>query len=457
LISFFALLRGNRNYRYCWIGQVVSEIGDHFNNIAIFSLAMEKTGSGLVVSGVMLSRALPAVAAGPIAGVLLDRLDRRQVMIGSDLVRFVFAACFLFTVADPKPWLLYLFSALLMFASPFFTSGRSSILPAIASRDELHTANALTQTTQWTTLTLGAFLAGVVVTRFGYVFALLFNSVSFLFSAWAISKLRLPGGFRPHRVPSAGRAKVQPWREWLEGWNYMRSNPLVLGIALVGVGWATGGGAAQILFALFGEQVFNRGAEGIGTIWGAAGLGLLIGGMLSHRLGSRLTFAGYKRSIALCYIVHGVAYVVFSQMRHFGLALVFIALSRAAVAISSVLNFSQLLRRVPDHFRGRTFALNESMTWMTMMVSMAVAGIASVRVSPRTIGAVAGILSSTTAFFWVWADLTGRLPRSPDDGKPAAARHDPAGQGIPGTPKTSGTAGRRPETFEASDLPREGS
>lgn len=413
MASFLHILRTNRNYRYCWIGQVVSEIGDHFNNIAVFSLAMEKTGSGVVVSGVMLARALPAIAAGPIAGVLLDRLDRRRVMISSDLVRSVFAACFLLTVGNPKPWLLYLFSALLMFASPFFTSGRSSILPTIVSRDDLHTANALTQTTQWTTLTIGAFLAGVVVAKFGYVFALLFNSLSFLFSGWAISRLHSPlGSFRSRRNSVSTTQGVRAWGEWIEGWNYMRTTPLVLGIALVNVGWATGGGAAQILFALFGQQVFDRGAQGIGTIWGAAGLGLLAGGTFSHWLGTRLSFSGYKRSIALCHIVHGGAYVVFSQMRSFGAALLFIALSRAAVAISTVLNFSQLLRKVPDHFRGRTFALVESMTWATMMVSMAAAGTASVSVSPRTIGAVAGILSSTTAFFWVWADVTGRLPRA---------------------------------------------
>jgi predicted MFS family arabinose efflux permease len=334
-------------------------------------------------------------------------------MIGSDLVRFLFAGCFLFTVANPKPWLLYLLSALLMFASPFFTSGRSSILPTITNREELHTANALTQTTQWTTLTLGAFLAGVVVTKLGYAFAFLFNSASFLFSAWSISRLHSPpGGFRAQRAVSGVPASVRPWHEYVEGWRYMRTTPLVLGIALVGVGWATGGGAAQILFALFGEQVFNRGAQGIGTIWGAAGAGLLIGGTLGHRLGARLTFSGYKRSIALCYILHGCAYVIFSQMRNFGLALFFIALSRAAIAVSSVLNFSQLLRRVPDHFRGRTFALIESMSWATMMVSMALAGIASVSVGARLIGTVAGILSSTTAVFWVWADVTGRLPNS---------------------------------------------
>ena len=83
--SFSQLLRSNRNYRYAWTGQVVSEIGDHFNNIAVFSLVMQTTGSGLIVSGVMLARAVPAILAGPVAGVLLDRLDRRQIMIASDL------------------------------------------------------------------------------------------------------------------------------------------------------------------------------------------------------------------------------------------------------------------------------------------------------------------------------------------------------------------------------------
>ena len=77
--GFLDLLRKNRNYRYAWTGQVVSEIGDHFNNIAVFSLALATTRSGLVVSGVMLARAVPAVLAGPLAGDVLDRLDRHRV------------------------------------------------------------------------------------------------------------------------------------------------------------------------------------------------------------------------------------------------------------------------------------------------------------------------------------------------------------------------------------------
>ena len=167
MTSLVNLLGQNRNYRYTWMGQVVSEIGDYFNNIAVFALVMEKGGSGLVVSGVMLSRAIPAVLAGPVAGVVLDRFDRKRIMIASDLVRAVVALAFVLTIHQPKPWLLYLLSAALMFASPFFTSGRAAILPAIASAGELHAANSLTQTTQWATLTAGTLLAGFTLGRPG--------------------------------------------------------------------------------------------------------------------------------------------------------------------------------------------------------------------------------------------------------------------------------------------------
>ncbi len=415
--AFTRLLRDNRNYRYTWMGQVVSEIGDHFNNVAVFSLALAVTHSGLVVSGVMLARAACAIMAGPLAGVLLDRMDRKRIMIVSDLIRAVVALGFIATVRYPAPWLLYLLSGLLMFASPFFTSGRASILPTIANKEELHTANSLTQTTQWTTLTIGTFLAGTSVMQFGYNWAFFLNSLSFLFSAWSISHLRAPRGeFRAARKALTEAEVVRPWRDYTEGLSYMRATPLILGIAVIHIGWATGGGAAQILFSLFGEIVFNRGAAGIGQVWGCAGIGLLIGGAFGHWFGKRASFKAYKRTNVICYIIHGGAYVLFSQMRRYWLALVFIALSRSAVAVSSVLNMTQLLRHVPDTYRGRVFSTIESVTWSVMMMSMMAAGVASQYYDLRSIGAISGILSSTTALAWGLLNVTGRLPEPKTEG-----------------------------------------
>jgi MFS family permease len=283
------------------------------------------------------------------------------------------------------------------------------MLPAIANARELHTANSLTQTTQWATQTVGTLLAGFTAAKFGYAWAFGFNGASFLFSAVAIWALRAAPGtsFRPKRAETGA---VRPWREYRDGLRYIGSSPLTFGIALISAGWAMGGGAAQILFTLFGEQVFHRGAAGIGTIWSFAGAGLLAGGAIGHMLGRRVDFKGYKRSISVSYLVHGGAYVAFSIMPQYWAALVFIMLSRVGMAVTSVLNYSQLLRHTPDEYRGRVFATMETVRWPVMILSMAAAGLASEYWSPRAIGVVAGMLGTITAIAWAWADWRGKLP-----------------------------------------------
>ncbi len=428
--DFTRLLARNRNYRFTWAGQIVSEVGDNFNNVAVLSLAITKTHSGGVIAAIMLSRAIPAVLAGPFAGVLLDRFDRKRLMIASDLVRGVVALGFILAIGYEQAWLLYLLSALLMVASPFFTSGRSAILPSIASDDELHTANSLTQTTGWLTLAIGAFLGGTAVAKFGYQLAFVFNSLSFFISAFCISRLHsFQGHFRAeHR--SLNETKVaRPWHEYREGLAYMMKTPLILGIALIAVGWASGGGAAQVLFTLFSEMVFHKGAIGLGQLWGTAGIGLLAGGIFGNWLGKFIGYERYKQTVFFCYLFHGGAYIVFSQMRHWGWALFFMGMSRGAVAVSSVLNWSNLLKHVDDRYRGRVFSTIETMNWSTMMLSMLAAGSASTHISIRLIGAASGLFSSSTAIFWGWANWTGKLP------EPARTEDDPAVE-IHGDPTT---------------------
>lgn len=414
MASFNGLLRTNRNYRYLWCGQVVSEVGDHFNSLAVLSLALHLTGSGLAVGGVMLARTVPAIAAGPLSGVILDRMDRKQVMIASDLFRAVVALAFIFSLTTGHQWLIYALSGLLMFASPFFTAGRSSILPRITSNEELHTANALTQTTSWLTLSAGTLLGGFSTTAFGYQWAFVANAASFLFSAWAIAKLRsAEGHFRAdsEAVPATGEHRF--WGEFADGISYMRRTPLVMAIGLAWVGWASGGGAAQILFTLYGELVFQRGPAGIGIIWSAAGVGLVIGGVLAHRLGPKLSFGGYKHAISILFLVHGLSYVCFAVAPKILLAALWVGLSRIGMGANNVLNRTMLLEFVPDHFRGRVFATTEMMMNATMMLSMTLASVATEFWQTRTIGLIAGLLSTSTAFFWAWANAAGKLRRPP--------------------------------------------
>ena len=152
----------------------------------------------------------------------------------------------------------------------------------------------------------------------------------------------------------------------------------------------------------------------------------MVGGVIAHRIAKRLSFPGYKKVVSIVYLIHGGAYVVFSQMTTYWTALCFIALSRAAVGVSSVMNSTQLLRHTANEYRGRVLATTETLSWATQMLSMAGAGLASTTYSPRTIGAVAGILSGSTGIWWMWLNLAGKLPEpAVDEEESDVEVHDP--------------------------------
>jgi MFS family permease len=420
--GFTALLRRNRNYRNLWLGQVVSEIGDHFNSIAVLSMALHLTGSGATVGGAMLARVAPALLAAPLAGVVLDRLDRRRVMIASDLFRAAIAIAHLLLLLYPKTWLLYCLSALLTFAAPFFNSGRAAILPRLVSREDLHSANALTQTTGWLTVAAGTMLGGFSTSWLGYKGAFLINAASFLWSAWAIRSLSVHGGFAAQSAAPSEHGSRSGWDEFREGVRYIRSHPLILAILLLGAGWATGGGAAQILFTLFGESVFARGPAGTGILWGFAGLGLVAGGLAARQWEGHINFRLYKHTVTVTFLFHGLFYMLFSVAPGIWLAAAWIFLSRLCVAMNSVMNRTMLLLHVPDRLRGRVFTASEGIVNGVMMISMAAAAIAAASYSPRQIGFIAGALSASTAIFWAWANAAGKLP------EPARDWQEPEGE-----------------------------
>jgi MFS family permease len=394
-----------------WSGQIVSEVGWHFNTVAVLSLTLQQTGRGSAVGAVMIARLVPMILAAPVAGLVLDRTDRRAVMVIAELCRGVTAGLLLLTIGNPNLLLLFVLNGLLYFAAPFFTSGRASILPRIVTPDELHTANTVQQTTAWLTLSGGAMLGGWMTASFGYHMAFAFDSLSFLFSAFCTARLRpSQGSFRPEVAPMQTH-----WKQDIrEGLAYIRRTPLMVGIALGLVGWAGGGGAAQILFTLMAQQIFHRGPAGLGILWGFAGVGLVLGAVVGYQLGKRLTFHGYKHAVWIGYFIHGAAYVWFALADFLG-AVVAITISRTAQGANNVQNRTMLLRHVPDALRGRVFTAMDAILNITMVASLAVASVATAKYTPRQIAFVAGVLSTLSAVPWAWLTFTGRLKEPATD------------------------------------------
>ncbi len=111
-VGYVTLLRRNRNFRQLWLGQVVSQLGDWFDTLALFTLVLKLTGSGRIVGLVLVARFLPCVVVGPLSGVVADRFSRRSIMIWSDVARAVVVLGFLFVRRPEHIWLVYVLTVL---------------------------------------------------------------------------------------------------------------------------------------------------------------------------------------------------------------------------------------------------------------------------------------------------------------------------------------------------------
>jgi MFS family permease len=188
---------------------------------------------------------------------------------------------------------------------------------------------------------------------------------------------------------------------------FIRSHPIVLGLLLIGVGWATGGGAAQILFSIFAIDVYHGGDRAIGILYSAAGLGIVIGATLANWYFRNKSFALTKWVIGISMVLTGIFYSIFSFTRHMWTGFAWITLSRVVMGINHIIGTTLLMNIVPSQFRGRTFSTRETVVIFTMVVSMLLAGVGQHYTGPRTIALIAGLLTLLTGVVWLVANLMG--------------------------------------------------
>jgi MFS family permease len=324
-LTYRGLLARNADFRRLWGGQVVSEIGDWLNNIAVLALAIELAGparQGHAVAVYAVARHLPLFLFGPVAGVVVDRADRRRVMIAADLARAVLALGFLIAQKYAALPLIYAVGASLFSVSAFFNAAKRATLPNLVARaDDLLAANSLSASTTAATIAVGSALGGLVATFAGRETVFVANAATFVLSAlmirrisWrprAIADLRLrnadlktanaggeildreSGMLSPELEVSSGQlvtldsrpplqpairtprskigtpairnphsAIVRAFADFREGLRYVRSDGALSAIFVVAAGWGLGNGAARALYSVFGARLGELSAAG---------------------------------------------------------------------------------------------------------------------------------------------------------------------------------------------------
>ena len=328
-MTYRRLLKENADFRRLWTGQVVSEIGDWLNNIAVLALAIQFAGDrrvGLAVAAYAIARHLPLFIFGPVAGVVVDRVNRRRVMIAADLARAALALGFMLASRLSSLAVIYVVGASLFSVSSFFNAAKRASIPnLVRSTEELLAANSISASTTAATIAVGSALGGVVATALGRDTVFVLNALTFVASAEMIRRIRartsreaLTGrrgdaeaarltdrqgdaetarledaasraeeASRLHAaslspglpVPPSPRLEISPssrspisWSplrrvasDFREGLRYVRRDRVLAAVFVVAGGWGLGNGAARALYSIFGARLGEQAVKS----WGA--------------------------------------------------------------------------------------------------------------------------------------------------------------------------------------------
>src|SRR6184192_573993 len=401
-VGYLELLRSNRAFRFLWFGQVVSQMGDWFDTIAVYTIALTLTGSTRSVALIMVARFLPSVVMGPLSGVVADRFSRRTIMIASDIVRAIVVLGFLFVRRPDQMWLVYVLTVLQLAFSTFFEPAKTAAIPSIVSDRELVPANAIASVTWSVMLTLGAALGGFVAGSFGTTAAFILDSLTFVASAMLISTVRFPKRVeRPKTKLTVGKALGIT--ETIEGAHYVRHRPRVLAYLLVKTSWGMGGGILTLL-AVFGERIFpvaGKAATGIGVLFTARGIGTAVGPIVARRWTGE-TRQQMQTAVGIAFLMGGTFYIAFAVSRSFVLALLFLLTAHTGGSILWVFSTVLLQREVEDKFRGRVFAAELALLTLTMAASNYLVGELMDRFgfSPRVVTVGVGTFFVLPGLIW---------------------------------------------------------
>ena len=400
--GYVELLRRNREFRQLWLGQVVSQLGDWFNTIAVMTLALRLTGSGRAVGLILVARFLPTVFITPLSGAVADRFNRRRIMIWSDAARAVVVLGFLFVRRPEHVWMIYALTVAQLALSTFFEPARSAAIPSVVRPQDLVAANAITSVTWSAMLTLGAAVGGAITGLVGTDASFVLDSLTYVGSALLIASIRLPP--RPERARTRLTvAKALGLTDTLEGLAYVRARPRVLAYMSVKTGWCVGGGIL-LLLAVFGEKIFPVGgsaAAGIGVLYAARGIGTAVGPFVARRVAGE-SRRSMQRAIGWSFLVGGVFYVAFALSTNFLLALLVLAAAHAGGSILWVFSTVLLQQSVEDEFRGRVFAAELAALTLALAASNYVTGelLDRFHFGPRAVCVGTGLLFLLPGLLW---------------------------------------------------------
>jgi MFS family permease len=368
-----------RNFALLWFGGLISLTGDWMLFIALPIYVYTLTGSTLATSAMFVAEMIPNLLLGSVAGVFVDRWDRKHAMVIANLLLALGLLPLVAVRSAEWLWLVYLVGFVESAIVQFFKPAESALLPQLVTEEHLIAANSLNALNSNLARLVGPALGGIVAGLMGLPGVVFLDAGSFLITSIMIA---LIGGVPTRASAAMPRSPGTPvtawvaiWREWLAGLRLVRSERPVLIVFIMLAITALGEGVMGVLFVVFVNKVLGGGALEIGWLMSAQAVGGLIGGVI---VGFASTLLSPARLIGLSAIMFGLIDLAIFNYPAFipGIALgliLFVVVGVPGVGFMSGVN-TLLQTAVVDQYRGRVFGALGTTQALLMLIGTLAAG-----------------------------------------------------------------------------------
>ncbi|MDQ6858488.1 MAG: MFS transporter, partial [Chloroflexota bacterium] len=355
--SYAAVIRSPR-YFPLWLGQLGSSFGDTLHYIALVVLVFRLSGQGLAVAGLVAIEIVPVLVLGPVAGVVIDRLGRKAILIGSDLFR----AALVLTLLWPQGvWHAYLVAAGLSAGGVFFNPTVNAVIPVLTTPEQRLAANSVSWSTGRLVQIVAASIAGALIATVGTGPAFALNAASFVVSAVLIGTLTIPAhagqrGDGPRRGLGSFLADAHA------GLDYARRDFFVSRLLVVQSLASFAVGATGAMLVVLSERHLHQPPQGFAWLIGAIGVGALIGPLIPN------TFARDYRNarwLFVPYLIRGAGDVLIAVFTPLPVALLILFVYGLNTSTGMVVFNSTIQGAIPEAMRGRVFTLLD-VSWSAM-------------------------------------------------------------------------------------------
>lgn len=388
----FRLLK-RRNFTLLWLGGLISITGDWVLRIGLPISIYQLTGSILATSAMFVAGILPSLLFGSVAGVYVDRWDRRRVVIVGNVLLAVGLVPLAFVTRAELVWIAYVVQFVEVTILQFTTPAEHALLPAIVQSEDLVAANALTAFNRNVSRLAGPAIGGVVALSLGIAGIAIADALSFLAAAILVGVMRgIAVAPRVHVSVDQARALGRIWQEWLAGLAVIRDRRSIAVIFLAVAIAAVGEGVFSVLFVVYVVTIIGGGPHEIGLLQSSQGLGGLVASVGLVALSARV---GPAALVGWSAVLFGLVDLAIFNAPAAGVPFALIVILFGLVGIVGAPMFpaiySIIQSAVPDGFRGRVLGAMSTTASLLQLVGLAIAGFLAVPLGTITVLNVQGI------------------------------------------------------------------